>query len=151
MAKKPTIYLCGKMSGLSWDEMNGWRLQAAEMLGDDFYVFNPCSFYNFEILKKLPKEKHNTFEREAKEFDLHVVRMSDLVLVNFDYADSIGSAIEIHVAHDTLNKPVIAFGGKDKGVHPWMQASVSAWRNDLEDAINYIYRYWYPVLSGQTI
>ena len=49
---KVKIYLAGKMSGLTFEQMNGWRVKASELLtlhNDNIHVENPCSFYNFEL------------------------------------------------------------------------------------------------------
>lgn len=49
------IYEAGKMSGLSFEEMNIWRLElkvqlqlAAEVSGYKVQVINPVDYYNFE-------------------------------------------------------------------------------------------------------
>lgn len=140
MPKKPTIYLAGKMSGLSFEEMNGWRLEASKLLKENFHIINPCDYYNF-------KNDPSTYtEREVKEFDLGRVNGSKILLFNLDYPDSIGTAIEIHMAHDEWHIPVIAYGGKNVQVHPWIELSITKRCDTLEDAINHINKFYLPNL-----
>jgi len=133
---KPKLYLAGKMSGLSIEEMSGWRLVATKLLDDDFHIINPCVYYNFEM------DRSTYTESEIKEFDLHMVKRSDIILVNFDFPDSIGTAIELHMAHDVWNIPVVAYGGLSTEVHPWMTLSVTKRCKTLSDAVSYIYKYY---------
>jgi len=136
---KPMIYLAGQMSGLSLKEMSEWRKEATTLLEENFKVISPINFYNFEI------DPSNYTDKEVKEFDLLAVKKSDIVLINFDYPKSIGSAIEIHMAHDVWGIPVIAFGGKNVYIHPWMKVSVTKWCDTLEDAVNHILSFYLPL------
>lgn len=144
---KPRAYLCGAMQNLTWDEMNSWREEAERLIKDDFIVINPCRFYNFDMLKGKTQQQIERINHEAKQFDLWAVRRSDIILVNLNYPDSTGTSIEIHMAK-VWGIPVVAFGGKDKEVHPWMKNSVSVWCDTLEDAVEHIYKFYYPVLCG---
>lgn len=135
--KEFKAYLAGKMSGLSFEEMNEWRLKAKEEFKYQnrdkdikLNIFNPCDYYNFNLNAETYTEK------EVKKFDLYHVKSSNVVLINLDYPDSIGSAIEIHMAHDEWRIPVIAFG-KTKN-HPWIMESVDKFCNNLEEAVEYI-------------
>ena len=130
---KIKIYLAGKMSGLSFEEMNSWRNEAIKLLSKTEYPIhteNPCDFYNFEM----PTGSYT--ESEVKKFDLWLVENCDVVLVNLDYPDSIGTAIELHMAHDVWNKPVIAFGTAKN--HPWIELSITKRCNTLEEAVEHI-------------
>ena len=129
---KPKLYLAGKMSGLTFDQMNSWRLKATQMLDENFHIINPCNYYNFEI------DRSTYTDHEVKQFDLWLVKNSNIVLVNLDYPDSIGTAIELHMAHDEWDIPVIAYGGQNVEVHPWMLESITKRCDTLEDAVNHI-------------
>ena len=94
MVSKPKIYLAGKMFGLSNAQMNNWRVGVARLLGENFHTINPCDYYNFEI------DRSEYTDSEVKEFDLTQVKNSHIVLVNLEHPDSIGTAIELHMAHD---------------------------------------------------
>lgn len=134
------IYLAGKMGGLTFEEMNNWRTEAELKFVDKAHVpihtINPVDFYNFEM------NPNEYTDKEVKKFDLHMVKVSDLVLVNLDFSDSIGTAMEICMAHDVWDKPVIGFG-KSKS-HPWMELCISKRCETLEEAVDYIIDYYLP-------
>ena len=136
---KVYCYLAGKMSGLTLEEMNSWRLKAKwylENLGIN--VFNPVDFYNFEI------DSSTYTEQEVKDFDLMLVKKSNFILANLDYPNSIGTAIELHEAHDNWKIPVIGFGTKKN--HPWIECSLTKKVDTLMDAIDYIKEFYVPVM-----
>ena len=128
------IYLCGAMSGLTFDESNKWREETRLYFSthDNKRVIciNPNDYYNF----KIPTHKS---EHEVKEFDLYKLRHSNLILANLDHINtSIGTAMELQVAHDT-NIPIIAFGDVIN-VHPWIADTIWRTEDTLENACEYI-------------
>ena len=134
------IYLAGKMSGLTFEQMNDWREEVSKLLKSHSYEIhteNPCHYYNFE-------GERDFTEHEVKRFDLWLVKNCDLVLVNLDYPDSIGTAIELHMAHDEWNKPVIAYGGENVFVHPWIELSITRRCKTMEDAVEHILEFYLP-------
>jgi nucleoside 2-deoxyribosyltransferase len=141
--KKIKIYLAGKMSGLTWEQMNGWRVEATlkiKATNQDRYNFcieNPCSYYNFEI------DPASFSDYECKCFDLFLVENCDLVLVNLDYPDSIGTAIEMELASRFWNKPIIAFGTRDN-IHPWMKLAVTKQCKTMDEAITHMFDFYFP-------
>jgi hypothetical protein len=133
------IYLCGAMSSgskgmLSFEEMNGWRQKATDLLADIAETINPCDYYNFNM------DKSFYTESEVKEFDLYMVRKSDLVLLNLDHPNSIGTAIEAHTAHDVWKIPVVGFGTTPN--HPWIELCLSKKCPNMESAIDYIAKFY---------
>lgn len=140
--EKFKIYLAGKMSGLTFEQMNTWRMNANLLFKDEsdnkIHTINPCEYYNFEI-------DSNTYtEKEIMKFDLHMVKQSDLILVNLEYPDTIGTAIELFHASEVLHKPVIGFGLKVMVPHPWMMLCVDKMCVTLEDAVDYILDFYLP-------
>ena len=134
MNNKFKVYLAGKMSGLSYEEMNSWRSDA-EMLFSRYYdvkTLNPVRFYNFEL------DKANYTEKEVMDFDLHLVKNSNLVLVNLNRPDTIGTAIELFYCKE--NKiPIVAFGrNKNMLPHPWIECCINKEVETLNQAIEYI-------------
>ena len=131
--RKFKIYECGKMAGLKLAEMNEWRLTASQLLYETGYpitIVNPVNFYNFTL------DPTTYTEREVMDFDLYQVRDSDLILVNLDFPNSIGTAIEMFYAHDILKIPVVSFGTMQN--HPWIQCCVNKHCETLEEAVEYI-------------
>jgi hypothetical protein len=130
------------MSGLTYSEMNDWRERVHNQLVGFFNVINPVDFYNFNL------DPSTYTDREVKEYDLGAVRKSKIILVNLEYPDTIGTAIEVHMAHDEWSTPVIAYNGKDKDVHPWIKTSITKWCDTEEDAIDHILKFYVPLLCG---
>ena len=88
MTKHLKIYLAGKMSGLTFQQMNSWRwelkdklIDAAEKAGYTITVINPVDFYNF-------KEKKQQSEEEVEDYDLAHVISSDIIVVNLNGLNS---------------------------------------------------------------
>jgi len=140
MNNKFKCYLAGKVTGISYEEANTWRINAERLLrissDNQIHTINPVDFYNFNM-------NPNTYtENEIKKFDLHMVKRSDLTIVNLDFSDSIGTAMEICMAHDVWDKPVIGFG-KNKS-HPWMELCITKRCETLEEAVRYIVDYYLP-------
>lgn len=136
------IYLAGKMSGLSFEEMNGWRTKATQMLhrhDDMIRIENPCLHYNFENALEM-----KATDLEIRNYDLWLVRNCDVVLVNLDYQGSIGTAIELFEAYEHCRIPVIGYRTVEQPDHPWIQCSVTRECASLEDAIDYILTFIYP-------
>ena len=138
--KEISIYLAGAMSGLTFEESNEWRKYVKDIFYDENFngniikCINPNDYYNFQIIK------HKS-EHEVKEFDLYKLKHSDLVLVNLENINtSIGSAMELQVAHDT-NIPIIAFGDVIN-VHPWIADTIWRTEDTLENACEYIVNYF---------
>lgn len=135
------IYLAGKMTGLTFEEMNSWReilksrlLLAADNCDYKLCVINPVDYYNFEEVK------HQS-EREVKEYDLRHVITSNIVIVNVDgLGSSDGTKIEIHDASYHNRIPVIALDEKNlyKEIHPWIQDEITRVERSTDDVVDYI-------------
>ena len=140
--KKWQIYLGGKMSGLSYDEMNSWRIDAkeklkrtAELTGYKCKVFSPCDFYNFE-------SKMYQSEKEVMDYDLFHVEHSDFLIVNaLGLSTSSGTQIEIYDAW--IHKiPVFVFGQYDNK-HPWIERCITRFEVDLNHVITYLKDFYF--------
>lgn len=140
------IYLAGKMSGLTFEEMTEWRneilqklYRAANMSGLSINVIHPVMYYNFV-------EKRHQSEIEVEEFDLTHVISSDIVVVNLDgLNDSIGTIIELHDAHYHHRIPVIAFGDKKlyDDLHPWIKNEITRVEDNIDDVVDYIKDFYF--------
>lgn len=141
------IYLCGKMSGLTFKEMNRWRelvkhelKQKNIALGNhiDLKTVNPVDYYNFQ-------EHIEQSNKEVMQYDLRHVKTSDLVIANVNGLDtSIGSIIEIYEAY-SKGIPVISLGEKrvyDK-LHPWIKECIMRHEDSIADLISYISEFYF--------
>lgn len=139
------IYLAGKMSGLSFKEMNDWRqdlkmqLELAEQIsGYQIQVINPVDYFNF-------KEKRYQSEIEVEEYDLAHVTSSNIIIVNLDGLNSSdGTKIEIHDARYHNRIPVIVFGNKKlyEDLHPWIKNDITRVEETMEDVVRYIQEFY---------
>ena len=138
------IYLAGAMSGLTFEEMNEWRIEIKKQLehmadyqGCNVNVVNPVAYYNFV------RPQHKS-EREVMQYDLNHVSSSDLVIVNLEHLDtSIGTIIELYEAH-TKNIPVLAFGSDTKyfNLHPWIKECITRVDNSENEITYYIKNFY---------
>ena len=134
------IYEAGKMSGLSFSDMNEWRvdlkgrlLKTSDVKGLKVKVVNPVTYYNFEY----PSHKS---EKEIMLFDLNYVRKSDIVVVNISGLNSsIGTCIELYEAY-SKNIPVLAFGSIEEYqiLHPWVKECITRVDWNMSELVEYI-------------
>lgn len=139
--KELKVYLGGAMSGLSFGEMNTWRveikeklLMAAENAGCKITIVNPCDYYSFV-------EKRHQSEKEIKEYDLAHVANSNIFIVNLEkLINSDGTKYEMFKANYCHKIPVIAFGDEQlyKSLHPWTQDDITRVEKTPIDVVNYI-------------
>ena len=143
--KELKVYEAGKMSGLSFSDMNVWRaelkeklLWAAEETGYHITVVNPVDFYNFE-------EKRHQSEEEVEDYDLAHVTSSDVIIVNVEgLSTSDGTKIELHDAKYHNKIPVIAFDEKDQyeSLHPWIKRDISRVEKSIDNVVTYIKEFY---------
>ena len=142
---KLTIYLAGKMSDLTKDEYMKWRglltselSDTANINGANIQIINPATYFDFDNM-----DRH--LEKETMQFDLNMVRQSDIVIANVDgISDSIGTAIEVYEAN-RLNIPVIAYtysGVVNDTIHPWIQECLSTVQMTTYELIDYVRDYY---------
>lgn len=141
--KELKIYLAGKMSGLSLNEMTKWRklfktglTKYGELKGCNVEVISPVDYYNFE-----EKKKHQN-EMEVMKFDLSLMKKSDIVIANLqDINTSIGTCIEVYEAW-RIGIPVIGYGYGGSEVygeiHPWIANCLTRIEKSDKDTCQYI-------------
>lgn len=129
------------MGNLSFEEQSKWRKNISEAIKTEgcdsekkASIFNPVNYYNFEI------NSHKS-EKEIMEFDLYNLRNSNLVIVNFNDEKSIGTAMELMIAKE-YNIPIIAFGTKDKQIHPWLIESCTRVCDDMREVVDHIIQFY---------
>lgn len=135
-----TIYLAGKMSGLSDSEMKKWRNllkseleKYSDMVNYKTNVVSPCDYFNFN-------EQRYQSEQEIMKFDLSLVKNSDIVIVNTNgLSSSIGSIIEVYEAWKN-DIPVIAYdeNGDYRTIHPWLKCCITRADSCVIDICEYI-------------
>lgn len=139
------IYLSGRMSGVPHDEMMYSRNKVASYLefliktmDADWKVANPAYFYNY-------KNNAHKSDKEIMQFELNLVKNSDVVLVNIkDINESIGSCIEVYEAYKN-DIPVITYGEDEDWhvVHPWIKECVTRREKTYDEACGYIADFYF--------
>lgn len=133
--------MAGAMSGLSFEEQTKWRnrIRDAILFGDYDYskkpiFFNPTQYYNFEEIR------HKS-EVEIMEFDLYNLRNSNLIIVNFNNPNSIGTAMEVMLAKE-LRIPILGLNKDKKDLHPWLECSCNRICNDLRELVSHVVEFY---------
>lgn len=128
-----TVYLAGKMTGLTKEEMSEWRKVAALILSNQgFKVLDPMRF--------AITDHPDMTDREMVDNNKFMIRHSTVILAELNYDEvSIGTVGEIIFAREKLGLPVVVWGqsGKVTG-HPWIREHVTKVFADLYEAIEYI-------------
>lgn len=142
--KKLKIYLAGRMSGLTYEEMNKWRVDISKIINHmaDYHeciadVVNPVSYYNFE------NKKHQN-EREVMKYDISHVKSSNIIVVKLDgLNNSIGSCIELYEAYKN-DIPVIALGTDEEyeKLHPWIRECITRYEKTDDEVSLYISEFY---------
>ena len=143
--RKLKIYLAGRMSGFTYEEMNQWRVDISKIINHmaDYHecivdVINPVNYYNFE------NPKHQN-EKEVMKYDLAHVKTSNIIVVKLDgLNNSIGSCIELYEAYKN-DIPVIALGTKEEyeELHPWIRECITRRDFPQEELVEYIKDFYF--------
>lgn len=132
-----TIYLAGGMGNLSWEEQTLWRSALKVALTDTSHsvkIENPVDYYNF-------REREYRTQREVMEFDLYKVRTADILIVNFNDPNSIGTAMELAVARER-HIPVIGLHEAAKPLHPWLEEHCTRLCESLPELIDHVKKFY---------
>ena len=134
------IYMAGGMTDLSFEEQNNWRLAVKKNLENydcDYKVkcFNPVDFYNMYDSSLYDSDL------EVMQFDLHNVKTSNLVIMNFNDMRSLGSQSELAIAWER-GIPVIGLNESEQQLHSWQYCMCSKVFTNMDDMLDYIKRYY---------
>lgn len=127
----------GKFGKESFDEGNKWRTYCKSVLEKcecDYKVkvINPNDFFNY--VDDPPQYKT---QDEVMRLDLHKLRNSDLVIINFNDMYSLGSMAELAIAYDK-GIPVVGLDVDKQSLHPWQQCMPERIFNNIDKMLDYI-------------
>lgn len=139
-----TIYLCGGMGKFDKDkfkEGNKWRVHCKNTLENyecdyNVKVVNPNDFFNF--LEEPPAYKT---QREVMELDIHKVRNSDLIIINFNDMWSLGSMSEMAIAYER-RIPIIGLDVDKQNLHPWQIEMCTRIFDNIDEMLDYVEDYY---------
>lgn len=134
------IYLSGSMSGVSFEEQTKWRHKVTEAIKYGYEREKNVDFFNLVNYYNL-KEKRYKNEKEIMEFDIYNLRNSNLVIVNFNNALSIGTAMELMLAKE-LRIPVVGWNSSKEELHPWLTECVTRMCEDLRETVEYVVEFY---------
>lgn len=134
-----TIYLSGGMQKYgkeNFDKGNKWRIYCKKALEEyeskfKVNIINPNNYFNFF------DEPRYIDQNEVMRFDIHKLRKSDLVVVNFNDKWSLGTMSEIAIAYDR-NIPIIGLNENNQPLHPWQFCMCERIFDDIDEMIEYI-------------
>ena len=108
------------MGNLTFEQSNQWRIRIKEKVlnhakdtDGNVAVKNPNDYFNFLY-------KSHESEREVRNFDLWLIRNSNLIVVNFNDPKSIGTAQELAIAYE-LRIPILGLNAENYVLHPWLK------------------------------
>ena len=131
----------GKFGKDEFDKGNSWRVYCEKELRDfaknwrtncTVKVHNPNDYYNF--LQNPPLYDN---QREVMEFDLNLVRHSDLIIINFNDVYSLGSMAELAIAYEK-RIPIIGLNIDRQVLHPWQECMCNRIFNDIDELLDYV-------------
>jgi len=130
------IYLAGGMTGLSLEEQTKWRIKFRDAVkyGGFEYEKNPIIFDPTQHYSLFDHQQKS--EKEVMEFDLYNLKRSDLIVVNFNVPNSIGTAMELMVAKEH-NIPVIGLNKNKYELHSWLTECCTRICDDFRELVNH--------------
>lgn len=135
------IYLSGGMSGLTQEEQLKWRNQIENAINYGEYdlsvkpvFFSPPKYYAID------SDDYKT-EREAMDYDLYKLRSSNMVIVNFNVPNSLGTAMELMLARE-LHIPVIGLNKDGVELHPWLVECCTRICSSTRELVNHVVHFY---------
>ena len=131
----------GKFGKENFKESNMWRIYCKKTLENcecDYNVkaINPNDYFNFK--EEQPKY---VSQREIMELDLHKLRNSNLVIVNFNDMYSLGSMSELAIAYDR-RIPIIGLDANKQELHQWQIEMCNRIFDDIDKMLDYVEDYY---------
>ena len=120
--KKPSVYLVGPITGLSFEGCTDWREFIKEQLAPDIECYSPLRSKQYLLQETFVQDSYDDYvlstQRGIYTRDMYDCRNRDLLLVNFLGAQkvSIGSVMEIAWG-TAFNKPVVLVIEKKSNIH----------------------------------
>ena len=137
---KPSVYLAGPISGLTYNDSEGWRKIVREQLAPEVDAFSPLrckSFLTSEgTLEGAYEYNPLSTGKGITTRDMLDVMTRDLMLVNFRAWEkpSLGTMIELGWA-SAFRKPVVGIGEHE---YPMINEIVQFWTHDIDHAVHIV-------------
>lgn len=115
---KPSLYLAGPITGLSYEQATRWREIVSHTLGDDFDCYSPMRNKGYLLNEVCIADRYTRYVMSTEQAimfrDMFDVQRTDGLFINFLGATQVskGTVMEIAVAW-YLRKPIIIVMEKD--------------------------------------
>ena len=131
----------GKFGKDNFEKSNTWRIYCKNTLENceceySVKAINPNDYFNFK--QEVPQYKS---QREIMELDLHKLRCSDMVIVNFNDMYSLGSMSELAIAYDR-RIPIIGLDANKQELHQWQIEMCNRIFDDMDEMLDYVEDYY---------
>lgn len=119
---KPSMYLAGPITGLSYDGCTDWRDQVTKWAEPDIVCYSPMRAKNYLLNRTTIADQYDEFilstQRGIYTRDFYDCRTRDLIFVNLLGAQkvSIGTVMEIAWGA-AFNKPIVLVMEKNGNIH----------------------------------
>ena len=143
------IYIAGKMTGLTKDEMSQWRKELADKIRYQVShssmcfptIIDPCMYYNTKDIDAWDADK------EYIRWELRHVKSADLIIVGVsEDMNSIGTMAEMTMAYDH-DIPILLYdrySGSEgvKRLHPFVWYFADKYFTDIDALVEYVVSYY---------
>ncbi len=137
------VYLAGKIEGISWDVVSGWRSKAARMLDDACIdCYNPCVHVPLQVRSDIitlegVEDAGGMAGDEIFTQDVFHLNECNIFLVNLDNPGT-GTLIELGMA-SVLGLTIVGFGASDDmQEYPFIYNLCRCIFDDLGEALDFI-------------
>ena len=143
--KDYNIYLSGGMASFgkeNFSKSNDWRVYIKYVLEHTdtskyrVNAYNPNDYYSF-----YDDDIWKISDKEIMEYDLYRLRKSDLLIVNFNDKNSLGTMSEIAIAYDR-NIPIIGLDENKQVLHSWQLEMCNKIFNYKDELLDYVEKYY---------
>ena len=74
-------------------------------------------------------------------FDLNALRKSNLIVVNFNNPNSIGTAMEMMLAYE-MRIPILGLNKDKLKLHPWLECCCDRIFDNMKDLVRYVVEFY---------
>lgn len=74
-------------------------------------------------------------------YEIHNLKKADVVVANLNNQDSIGTCMEIAIAHDH-GIPIVGLHDGDEPLHPWLEECCTRVCDSMDELIEYVADYY---------
>jgi nucleoside 2-deoxyribosyltransferase len=140
---KPSVYLAGPITGLSYDGCTDWREYVKNLLSPDIDAFSPLRGKTYLLGRTTIQDSYEehvmSTQRAILARDFYDCKVRDLIFVNLLGATkpSLGTTMEIAWAHG-FQKPIVLVmekNGANPHDHAMIREACPMWTDDLDEGI----------------